>query len=605
MMTTNAGISQLERLFLAIPFFALIYVLLFFAMSRLGFVHGRHLLAFAGASPIAWCFLRWVLPPPAILARLDRYTISSGLLITGFAGTVLFVVTAPGYVLVGHDPIIIPTLANGLLSHSTTMEIYQPGDHGFTYPPGYPILFSAISRLLTPLSSLFVFKVGTIILVLLLPVGWVWMAQRVFHVSLPAWLMLLLSYIAVFGLERTATFTLQIGKNAQVLAGAIFPFLAGLLLISTRTNIGVPFAIAALVGAILIYYSAFYMVATFFVAYFLIHFPRERKDWMDALRLALTGLISLGIFVLLMREALNDPRAGSFGWPDPVNGLWRMAHVLLDRYDQLLFIFHNSVMMPSVLPSPYRGLFLLGCMLLPLATVYLQRKSDERSFAVARMAGVFGIMWLIGIAFGTGVINIGITDDFTRWYLIFPQAALILSALCAVACYARSDERGTKVAYGALGGIAVLGVLFASADFAQIARAYRAQPVERADLTNVRDVLTAAAPCFLITQSTTFLGDFMTMQRYRPLDYAEMLTGCWIVNGSFVHRGIPEGRAMDGLPTAAALATLPPGAAIFLIVPEPIEAAYRSALPNVEFVRQQTQIGPLPVWRIRLVSNPK
>jgi hypothetical protein len=424
-------------------------------------------------------------------------------------------------------------------------------------------------------------------------------------VSLPVWLILLLSYISVFGLERTATFTLQIGKNAQVLAGAIFPFLAGLLLISIRTNIGVPFAIAALVGAILLYYSTFYMVVTFFVAYFLVHFPREWKDWMAALRLALAGLISLGIFILLMREALNDPRAGSFGWPDPVNGLWRMADVLLGRYDQLLFIFNYNEMLPSVLPSPYRGLFLLGCMLLPLAMAYLQREVDERSFAVARMAGVFGIMWLIGIAFGTGVVNVGITDDFTRWYLIFPQAALMLSALCAVACYARSEGRGAKVAYWALGGVAILGILVASADFVHIARVYRAQRMARSDLTNVRDVLTAAAPCFLITQSVTILGGFMTMQRYHPLDYAEILTGCRILNGSFVQRGIPEGRAMDGLPTAAALATLPPSAAIFLIVPEPIEAAYHSALPKVEFVRQQTQIGPLPVWRIRLGSNPK
>ena len=211
----------------------------------------------------------------------------------------------------------------------------------------------------------------------------------------------------------------------------------------------------------------FYMVATFFVAYFLVHLPRERKDWIAALRLGLAGLLSLAIFMLLMRAALNDPRAGSFGWPDPVNGLRRLADVLLGRYDQLLFIFNGPSL--STLRSPYRGLFFLGCMLLPLAMAYLRREVDERSFAVARMAGVFGIMWLIGIAFGVGIVNVGITDDFTRWYLIFPQAALVLSGLCAVACYARSDERGAKMAYWGLGGITILGTLVASADFAHIA----------------------------------------------------------------------------------------------------------------------------------------
>jgi hypothetical protein len=587
MMQPDAGISRLERIFLTILFFVLTYALLFLAISRLGLIHGRHLLVFAAAGLITWCFSHWMLPPRAVPTRLDGQAVSATLLIVGIVGAVLFAITAPGYVLVNHDPIIVPTLADALLTHSTTMDVYHPGDVGFTYPPGYPILFSVVSRVLTPLSSLFAFKVGTIILVLLLPIGWTWMAYHVFCVPLPVWLILFLSYISVFELERTATFTLETGKNAQVFAGAVFPFLAGLLLLITQTNIGIPFAIAALAGGILLHYSMFYMIVTFFIAYFLVHFPHKPKDWMAALRLGLT----VGMFVLLVREAVNDPSAGSFAWPHPVEGLRRMAGVLFGMYDQLQFIFNG---LPSVLPSPFRGLFLLGSMLLPLLLAYLSR--DERSFAVARMAGVFGIMWLIGIAFGTGVVNVGITDDYARWYLIFPQAALMLSALCAVACYARSEERGANVAYFGLGGIAILGTVAAGFDFAHIARVYRAQRTTQAELADVRDVLTTAAPCFLITQSVSIIGGLHMLQRYHPLEYAEILTGCSVLNGSFVQRGIPGGRAVDGLPAAAALAILPPGAPIFLIVPEPIEAAYRSALPNFEL--QEGQVGPLPVWRI-------
>jgi len=595
MMPPDAGISRLERIFLTILFLVLTYALLFFAVSRLGLIHGRHLLVFAAAGPIAWCFLHWVLAPQTLPTRQDAQTISAILLIMGIVGVALFVITAPGYVLVNHDPIIVPTLADALISHSTTMDVYRPGDVGFTYPPGYPILFSVISRVLTPLSSLFAFKVGTTILVLLLPIGWTWMAYRIFCVPLPVWLILLLSYISVFELERTATFTLETEKMHRVLAGAVFPFLAGLLLLTTQTNIGIPFAITALVGGILLHYSMFYMIVTFFIAYFLVHFPRERKDWIAALRLGLAVLLSLGMFVLLVREALNDPSAGSFAWPHPVEGLRRMAGILFGMYDHLQFIYNG---LPSVLPSPFRGLFLLGSILLPLLLAYLSRV-NERSFAVARMAGVFGIMWLIGIAFGTGIVNVGITDDYARWYLIFPQAALMLSALCAIACYAGSEERGAKVAYWGLGGIAILGSVVAGFDFAHIARVYRAQRTTRAELANVRDVLTAAAPCFLITQGVSIAGGLHIMQRYHPLEYAEILTGCSILNGSFLQHGIPGGRAVNGLPAAAALATLPPSATIFLIVPEPIEAAYRSALPNFDFVLQEAQVGLLPVWRIR------
>jgi hypothetical protein len=600
----SGGITQAERISLTIIFLSLVYVFCFFATSRVGFVQSRQSIACAVAAAMALAFWRHVLPPRDISKTQNRGTLFASLLVIGGASVVLFVSTAPGYVLAGHDPIIVPTLADALLSHATTMDVYRPGDPGFAYPPGYPILFTPISSLVTPLHGLFVFKIWTIILILLLPIGWAWLAYRIFRVPLPVWLIILLSYISVFGLERTVTLTLESGKNSQVLAGAVFPFLAGILMIATRTNIGIPVAIAALAGAILLHYSVFYMAVTFLAAYFLVYFPRERSDWRAALRLAFAGIVALGIAILLLRAAFDDPRIGSFGWSNAGDGLERMAETLFAKYDDLLFVF-NGPAFPFWLHWPYRGPFLIGCIVLSLAIGHSQRGAEERAFAPARMAGVFGIMWLTGIAFGSGVVNVGITPEFTRWYLIFPQAALMLSTLCAVAGYALSKQRGAKVAYCGLAGVAVLGTLVAGVDFVHIARVYRAQRIALTDLTNVRDVLSNEAPCFLVTQSRTVADGLHTMQMYKPLDYAELLTGCKILNGSFVQRAIPDGRALEGLPAPAALATLPPAANVFLIVPETIETAYHEALPGFELLRQSKQIGPLPVWRIRLGPDSK
>jgi hypothetical protein len=215
MMPACLGSPRLERILLTGMLLVFVYVLLFFVIARLGLVHGRHLLAFAGAGAIAWGFVHWVLPQVSP-TKPDGQASLAPLLIIGVAGAVLFVVTQPGYVLVGHDPIIVPTLAEALLSHATTMDVYQPGDPGFAYPPGYPILFSNISWLLpTPLQALFAFKAWTIILLLLLPLGWAWMAHRIFLVPMPFWLILLLSYVAVFG-------TVQLYKPleyAEILTG--------------------------------------------------------------------------------------------------------------------------------------------------------------------------------------------------------------------------------------------------------------------------------------------------------------------------------------------------------------------------------------------------
>ena len=181
----------------------------------------------------------------------------------------------------------------------------------------------------------------------------------------------------------------------------------------------------------------------------------------------------------------------------------------------------------------------------------------------------------------------------------------MLAVLCAVVSCARSEGGWSRVARWGLGGIAILATVLATGDVARIVTVFNSQRILQRDLTEVRDVLidlANASPCFLITQSVTMAEGLHTVQVYKPLEYAEVLTGCRILNGSFVQRGVPEGRAMDGLPPAAVLETLPPNAAVFLVVPEPVEARYRTALPEAEFARQEAQIGPLPVWRLRLGS---
>src|SRR5215813_13812256 len=285
------GSLLFERISLTGLLAALTYIATFLLVSRLGIV-GRNAFALVTSGATAWAFWRWVLPPQMSGQKPDGETIFACLLIPGLAAAALFAVAAPSYVLTGYDPLIVPTLADTLLSHVTTMDAYQPGDPGFTYPPGYPILFAVVSRFLPSLESLLAFKGITIILIALVPVGWAWLTWRVFEVPLPFWVVLLLAYVAAFGLERTVTFTLEHGKNSQVLAGAMFPFLVGLLLTTARRNMGLPFAIVAVVGGILLHFSMLYLLATFFVGYFLICFPRNREDWFAFVRLGIAGILS-------------------------------------------------------------------------------------------------------------------------------------------------------------------------------------------------------------------------------------------------------------------------------------------------------------------------
>lgn len=594
----EVDVTKSDRGLLTFVFFILCYVVVFFLAAKLEIVQGRHLLAVFGSGVASWAFQRHLRLYAGTADRLPPTDRLLSLGVVALAGTALFLITRIGYVMAGHDPIIVPTLADSILAHATTMDVYRPGDPGFTYPPGYPILFSIINLLLPAATAVFLFKLLSIGLILALPIGWAWMAKRIFRIPLPFWLLLSLSYLATYGLERTAIFTMEHGKNSQVLAGNILPYLIAILLVCSQRWPSIVLSALAMLGGILVHYSIIYMLATFLAGYALIHFPRRREEWLSVLRLGISGVLSLGLFVLLMKAAFQDPRAGGFGGGDLSGGLQRMAAMLSGDLDVILFILNE--LGGDILHFHYRGLVLIACVLLPLAVGALLRGREADPFAVARMAAVWGIMVLLEIAFASGIVQVGMTPDFVRWQMIFPQAALLFTGLCAIACYARSGMAGAKAAYAGGAAVTVLCGYFMVHDFTHIAKVFQAHRLQRSQLTEMRDVLAGHSPCFLITDSFTIADGLHTVQRYRPLEYAEIMTGCRILNGSFVQRGAEGGRAVDGLPDAALLASLPVDATVLLIVPEPVEARYRSALPKVAFEPYDGRVGPLPIWKLRL-----
>jgi chorismate mutase len=430
------------------------------------------------------------------------------------------------------------------------------------------------------------------------------MASRVFQIRVPYTALLLLAFVAVFGLERTVTYSLQHGKNAQMLAGAILPALIAILMMSSRRLLGLPFAVIALTAGILVHYSILYMAATFFLAWYIVHFPRDWTEWKAALQLAATGGLALALFAFILPEAFSDPRAGSFGIPALGDGLGRLAAVLFARHDQLLFIFNWDA--ATNLRSPWRGLALIGCLAASACIGYLLRRERDDARSVARMAGVFSIMVLLGIAFATGTLPVGITADFARWYLIFPQIGLILATLAGISLYwSRLGKIRVAARAGMLGIFAFAG-LYMTADLIGHARVAVAQQVSHAELVSVRDTLNDLSgndACFLVTESLTIADGLHTVQLYKPLEYAETLTRCLILNGSFLRRGIGGSRDLGGMPDYATLSSLPRDASIYLVASADLENRYQAALPQARFQPMNRKIGPYPIWKLALAND--
>lgn len=585
---------------LLIVFWMMSFVFMFVALVGIRPVSYQYASAAGLSALVSWFFLRKILADSP-LELIDSQSVTRSAIVLAIAAGVLAGFNIHGYTLAGTDPVTVPTLAKTILAHGTTLTTFRPGDPGFAYPPGHPILFSLISMIAPPLLTIGAFKILSVAIVAFIPVSWAWLAYRVFRVPIPFWAVLALSYLAFFGLERSITFSLQFGKNAQMLIGALFPWIAGIILLAYRRWSGIPFAAIVVAAAVLTHYSAIYLATTFFAGYLLVTWPRDREGWSDAFRLALAGVIGFGLFLLLNAEALHDPRVAAFGSPDISGGLSRIFAMLTERSDETVFIFQSI----GVIGSPYRGAVLIACTLFALGVSWAMHGTAS-AVALRRFTGTMAIMVLFTLAFAAGLIPAGIYYDFARWYLIFPTSGLFLAGLCAL--YIWATGRGSVLTRASLISVAAVGAMLALYDLAGRNSASRVEAIRWSDLVQVRDVIETISaaepgPCYLVTESNAIFQNIHRAQRYRPLEYAELLTECTIINGSFVRRGVPGSREMGGLPKATVMSALPNSATVLLVARDSTMTRWSKEMPAVEFAQLPLNLGPLPIWRLTLNST--
>jgi hypothetical protein len=113
----------------------------------------------------------------------ERAVVFSASLISAipiFLGFGLVLVTYwAGYALPAHDPIAVPTLAHVVIEGSLPLEVYPPGTSAHSYPPGQPIIISALAWL-SPIDRIFSLKIMGLLAVALTPSAWAWLHYRLF-----------------------------------------------------------------------------------------------------------------------------------------------------------------------------------------------------------------------------------------------------------------------------------------------------------------------------------------------------------------------------------------------------------------------------------------
>jgi len=483
-----------------------------------------------------------------------------------------------GVVLPGHDPILVPTIADRIATGVLPSETYKPGDNAYAYPPGYPIAFIPILSILDKIPALTAFKTMSLLTAALIPASWAWLVTRLFPISTPTWTSLLLSYVAFFGVERMVLFGAT-GKNATYLMLLLAPPTILLMLQMSERWRDASIGVLALFGLLLIHYSALHLIMCIIVGWAVVELMRRNLDIRRLIVLAMMGVAAAAMLLLLYGEVLADPRAGSFRYTDVTTALGNMFQAMTAESSPLLVVFHEVEVL-GLARSPYRGALLLASAGIAFASWFLLRTRDAANIAAGAFA--FLIAALCALAMATDLIPARILPDYVRWFLWTIQGALILSGGLSIMVLITAMSTRRLLA-GACAVIALTAAGFtALKDSIQFRRANAWLAIHRNELQQFRTVLLRARdpqrPCFLIGHSEVDILQAFFVHQAFIFGYAEFLTPCKFANGGWIRGPVLDGRSLDGYPSTAAVRELLQEGSVLFVGDVDARNAYASRL---------------------------
>ena len=503
-----------------------------------------------------------------------------------------------GVVLPGHDPIIVPTVADRMAAGVLPIESYRPGDSAYAYPPGYSIAFIPIVSMLDKVTALTAFKTMSLLSVALIPASWAWLLTRLFPISTPIWISLLLSYAVFFGLERTLMFGAA-GKNTLYLMQLLAPPTILIMLRTSQRWRDAPIGTLALFGLLLIHYSALHLVVCIIAGCAMVDLVRRDLDIRRMVVLAMMGVAATAMLVLLYGEALADPRSEGFRFADIPTALGSIVQALTAESNPLLVIFHEVDVL-GLARSPYRGPLLLASA--AISFVAWRRLRTREAASIAAGASAFLAATVFALAMATQLVPTGIKADYVRWFLWTIQGGLMLFGGLAVVALITAT-RARKVLAGACALVALAAIGFvAHKDGTQFRQANAWLAIHRTELQQLRTLLLYATdpqrPCFLIGQSVDDSLQIAFIHQSFVLGYAEFLTSCTFANGGWLHRPVPDGRALEGYPSIAVLNDLLHEGSVLFVGNVDGQNAYASRLGSDFRWSNAGDFSGHHIWRI-------
>jgi hypothetical protein len=462
------------------------------------------------------------------------------------------------------DPVTVPTCARLILdAHTIPSTLWPLAETRFVYPPGFPVLVSTLGVVGGPLTTLAVYKYANLLVVACTPFVWALYLDRIYGLrDTTSRLFTGALLVAGFFLfDGTLTLALPVaGKNAQLLSALTLPVVLHSLLNASDTLPQKIVAALSILGATLIHYSFPYVLMLFGAGYLLLLMGRTSR-----LQFARLTLIPAFAFLLFAPHYLSL-RASGFALPStycsPGESLSCVWHELTSARSHFFFVYHDTNMETV---WPFKGLVLCGLFAVALLTDQARRRvakgafgSHETRLALGAAAAFISIMAALVLGCET-IPWAGVNYDYVRWFVYTFSVLLFVLVL-------RSLLTSRWLQYTLICAVPLACAFAPSLKEAQrLIDAATISYAQVADLARSLGPLSGSRPCQLITESKETPTADVTLQRYKPLEYAYVLSGCVIVNGTTITRPSAHSRDIDGLPGPEFYAGLDPRTNLYFV----------------------------------------
>jgi len=492
------------------------------------------------------------------------------------------------------------------LHHAYSTEASLPA-----YPPGLGVLTAPFFRLLGDVATIGAYTWIAATSVALVPLTWATLLRRLYLPAAPLWPIAVAMAAGFFLFDRTLmNAAIYAGKNAFFSAALLVPIAVTLLIEGVGDRRREVLAGLACLGAVVIHYSAAYMLSCLIAAWLLVERPPARI-WF---RLGAVGAAVLVLFLPLALHTEQHAMVLIAQGKVATSGRFLLG-TLQDKYSDFLFIYHQFAKL-KLLPWPWKGWTLVACVLLlgAIAALAARRRAPMAGYILrlARFAATLLLAATIAAVLASGLIpRVGIDSLYVSWFLFFFLAPIFAATVLGLWACAKAGAR-SPAARGAaslllLAGFALGGFAFAD-DYLKARRHALRNATTKAELAEFRGLLRdfeGRGLCYLAIQggavdgSAIMPGITQVTHANRPLDYAPLLADCAALTGSFTTSPFKGGRDVGGYPTAELLAALPNGAAVLFIGSESDLRRYLAALPGLAAGRLDRQVGWYGVYELR------